>query len=131
VVNCDEVFLEWHSPHAFAPAKSAKGTVPFVGHQRWLFTRSRVVLGVSKEGGDWPGTAIPANKNAASALTAMMGCNRARPVHDLAGGFHADLFIARSQLNKNAIRLKNVSTLPEQRRLRKVYFAFGVRRFRL
>jgi hypothetical protein len=84
VVNCDEVFLEWHSPHAFAPAKSAKGTAPFVGHQRWLFTRSLVVLCESKEGGDWPGTAIPANKNAASAVTATMEWERAQPVDDLA-----------------------------------------------
>jgi len=72
VVNCDAVFFEWHSPHALAPAKAAKGTVPFVGHQRSLFTRSFVALEESAEGGDWPSTASPASRHAASPLTATM-----------------------------------------------------------
>jgi hypothetical protein len=130
VVNCDEAFLEWHSPQALAPAKAAKGTEPFVGHQRWLFTRSLVVSGESAEGGDCPSTASSGSRHAASAVTATMPSERAQLVDDLAAGFHADLYIAVAQPNENEMRFKNVSTLPDRRQLRKVNFSCGVLRSR-
>jgi hypothetical protein len=68
VVSCDDVFFEWHSLHALSPAKAAKGTVPFVGHQRWRFTRSLVALGESAEGGDFPSAAIIGKRHNASTL---------------------------------------------------------------
>jgi hypothetical protein len=51
---------------------------------------------------------------------------RAERVHGLAGGFNAALDIDVSRAKENYDRLKNVSTLPEPRQLRKVYFSLHV-----
>jgi hypothetical protein len=123
VVNCDDVFFEWHSLHALSPANAAKGTVPFVGHQRWLFTRSFVALGESAEGGDFPSTAIVGRRHNASTLMATAQLERAERLHGFAGGFNAALDIAVARAKENHDWLKNVSTLPEPRQLRKVYFS--------